>query len=94
MQLIQFNWFLDKGLLSADPKTKRLSIHYDRYHDAVTSLLRETLAIQRAGDAKAADAFITKWTAWTPELHEEIARRIRASQKYRFPLMTYAAIGD
>jgi hypothetical protein len=22
MQLIQFNWFLDKGLITADPKTR------------------------------------------------------------------------
>ena len=94
MMLIQFNWFLDKGLVSADPKTKRLSVRYDRFHDTVASLLEEVLAIQRAGDAGAADAFIVKWTMWTPELHEAIAQRIRESQKYRFALMTYAALGD
>ncbi|MCM2314801.1 MAG: NUDIX hydrolase [Thermoanaerobaculia bacterium] len=94
MQLVQFNWFVDKGLLSADPKTKRLSIRYDRYHEAVASLLKEVLAIQRAGDVKAADAFLVKWTTWTPELHEEVAKRIRGAQKYRFTLMTYEALGD
>ncbi|MGK2856147.1 MAG: NUDIX hydrolase [Thermoanaerobaculia bacterium] len=94
MMLIQFNWFVDKGLLAADSKTKRLTIRYDRYHETVTSLLKEVLAIQRAGNAKAADAFIVKWTTWTPELHEAVAQRIRASQKFRYTLMTYEALGD
>ncbi|MBI2213179.1 MAG: NUDIX hydrolase [Acidobacteria bacterium] len=94
MQLVQFNWFLDKGLISVDPKTTRISIHYDRYHDVVASLLGEILTIQRAGDAKGAEAFLAKWMRWDDGLHEAVAKRIRASQKHRFALMTYEALGD
>jgi hypothetical protein len=94
MQLVQFNWFLDKGVISIDPKSARIAIHYDRYHAGVSSLLEEVLAIQRAGDAKASEAFLTKWTNWEEGLHEAIAKRIRGSQKYRFALMTYEALGD
>ena len=65
MQLVQFNWFLDKGLLRADPATARLTIDYDRYSDTVDSLLKEVLRLQLAGD-KAARAFFGKWTTWTP----------------------------
>ena len=43
MQLAQFNWFLDKGLITADPNTARLTIHYDKYPEAVSSLLEEVL---------------------------------------------------
>jgi hypothetical protein len=94
MQLIQFNWFLDKGLLTADPATARLTIHYDRYAEVVTSLLREVLKLQQSGDKAATAAFFAKWTTWTPELHERLAARIREAQGARFRLMTYGALGE
>lgn len=94
MQLIQFNWFLDKGLLTADPQTGRLTIHYDRYEDTVSSLLREVLRLQHTGDKAATAAFYAKWTKWTPELHEKLAARIREAQGSRFRLMKYAAIDE
>jgi hypothetical protein len=94
MQLIQFNWFLDKGLIAADPKTARLTIHYDKYPEAVTSLLREVLKLQHDGDKAAAAAFFDKWTTWTPELHEKLAARIRDAQGARFRIVKYAALGE
>lgn len=94
MQLIQFNWFLDKGLLTADPKTARLTVHYDKYAETVTSLLREVLALQHNGDKAAAAAFFDKWTTWTPELHEKLAARIRDAQGARFRIVKYAALGE
>ena len=45
MQLMQMNYFLENGLLEANPDG--LSIHYEKYHDVVGKLLREVLAIQR-----------------------------------------------
>src|SRR5690606_29322810 len=68
MQLVQFNWFLDKGLLSADPATARLTINYDRYFETVESLLKEVLRLQHQGDEAAVAAFFAKWTTWKPEL--------------------------
>ncbi len=94
MQLIQFNWFLDKGLIVADPKTARLTIHYDKYAETVTSLLREVLALQHNGDKAAAAAFFDKWTNWTPEFHEKLAARIRDAQGARFRIVKYAALGE
>jgi hypothetical protein len=95
MQLIQFNWFLDKGLLTFDPKTAQLSIHYDRYNDVVTSLLTEVLKLQKDGNKDAAAAFFQRWTTWTPELHDKIAAKVRTAQgATRFRLVTYAALGE
>ena len=89
MQLIQWNWFVDKGLLRfADG---RLRIDYARYPQAVESLLREVLAIQRAGDRDRATAFVERWTQWTPQ-HEAVAQRMRESERYRFNLVTYEAL--
>ncbi len=90
MQLMQWNWFLDRGVLRfADG---RLTIDYARYPAAVEALTREVLAIQRAGDRARANAFIDRWSAWSPDLHEVIARNMRESERTRFNLVTYEAI--
>ena len=94
MQLMQWNWFLDKGVLRFDPATSKLSIDYERYPAAVESLLKEVLAIQDAGDPKRADAFITRWATWDENLHGKIAANIREQQRYRYRLITYAALGE
>ena len=94
MQLAQFNWFLDKGLLRADPVTARLTIDYDRYSDTIDSLLKEVLRLQYSGDQAAAGAFFAQWTTWTPELHEKLAERIRTAQGARFRIVKYAALGE
>lgn len=94
MQLVQFNWFLEHGLLKADPQTARLSIQYDKYPAVVTSLLEKVLALQHGGDKAATAAFFQRWSTWTPELHEKLAARIRDAQGARFRLVRYDALGD
>lgn len=94
MQLIQFNWFLEHGLIEADPKTARLKINYDKYPEVTTSLLREVLKLQHEGDKAAAAAFFDRWTKWTPELHDKLAARIRDAQGARFRIVTYGALGE
>jgi hypothetical protein len=92
MQLMQWNFFLEKGLLRFEPATATLAIDYRRYHAVVGDLLRQVLAIQAAGDKAAADAFITKYTTWDDALHGVIAQHIRDQVKYRFRLFQYAQI--
>lgn len=94
MQLVQFNWFLDRGLLRADPETARLTVDYDRYSDTVESLLKEVLRLQYSGDKNAVDAFFKQWTTWTPQLHDKLAARIRAAQGARFRIVKYSALGE
>ncbi|MEJ2535378.1 MAG: NUDIX hydrolase, partial [Gammaproteobacteria bacterium] len=67
MQLIQWNWFLDKGLLRFEDG--RLRIDYERYPETVDGLLREVLAIQHDGDRARAKVFTERWTAWDDDLH-------------------------
>jgi hypothetical protein len=89
MQLMQFNFFMDRGVLTFDPKTARLSVHQEKFHAAAAAMLREVLELQAAGDAKAAEAYITKWTGWRDDLHERLAEAMRSSEKYRFTYITY-----
>ena len=93
MQLAQFNWFLEHGLLHADSQA-RLEIDYARYPETVSTLLAEVLRLQRAGDKKQVAAFFERWTAWRPDLHERIAARIRDAQDYRFRIVRYGALGE
>jgi hypothetical protein len=94
MQLMQWNWFLDRKVLSFDPATTKLSIDYDRYHEAVRELLKQVIAIQEAGDAKASAAFVERWGRWDEGLHGKVAANIRAQQRYRFRLFEYGALGQ
>jgi len=93
MQLMQMNWYLDRGLLAFDPATKQLRIRYERYHDVVTAMLKEVLALQHAGDRAAADRFIDRWAVWD-ERHAALAEAMRATEKSRFRLVRYAALGE
>ncbi|HYE27189.1 MAG TPA: hypothetical protein VD887_00755 [Allosphingosinicella sp.] len=94
MQLMQFNWFLDRGVLRFDPASRRLSIDYGRYPAAVEALLREVLAVQDAGDPARAQAFVARWATWDEGLHGRIAANMRAAQRVRYRLFTYAALGE
>ncbi len=90
MQLMQWNWFLDRGVLTFE--NGRMRIDYARYPAAVEALTREVLAVQRAGDRARANAFVERWTAWDDNLHGVIARNIRENQTSRFTLVTYEAL--
>jgi hypothetical protein len=92
MQLMQWNWFLDRGVLSFDPASGKLSIDYGKYHEAARDLLRQVLAIQSSGDPAQAEAFIARWGRWDDNLHGRIAAAIRAQQRFRFRLFEYSAV--
>ena len=92
MQLMQWNFFLENGLLSFE--NGKLRIHYDKYHTVVGKLLAKILEIQYAGDKAAADRFIDQYATWKEDLHGVVARNIRDQVRYRFRLFKYAALGE
>ena len=92
MQLMQWNFFLENGLLTfADGK---LQIHYDKYHGVVGKLLQKVLEIQYSGDKAAADRFIDQYTTWKKDLHGVVAKNIRDQSRYRFRLFKYEVLGE
>ncbi|MGI9167004.1 MAG: zincin-like metallopeptidase domain-containing protein [Pyrinomonadaceae bacterium] len=94
MQLMQWNFFLENGLLRFDPATRKLSINYDKYHEVVGKLLAKVLQVQYAGDKMAADRFIEQYTNWDENLHGAVAKNIREQQRYRFRLFQYAELKE
>ncbi len=94
MQLMQWNFFLENGVLSFDRQSKKLNINYDKYHEAVGKLLAKVLEVQYQGDKAAADRFIEQYTTWDENLHGVVAKNIRDEQRYRFRIFKYAALGE
>jgi hypothetical protein len=94
MQLMQWNYFLERGLLSFDRDAKVLRIDYDKYRDVAGDLLKRVLEVQYEGDKAAADRFIEQYAKWDDSLHGAVAANIRARQRYRFRLFKYAALGE
>ena len=92
MQLMQWNFFMENGLLKFDPKSGQISIDYDKYHDVVGKMLAKTLEVQYNGDKAAADRFIDQYTTWDEKLHGVVAKNIRDQQRYRFRLYKYSAL--
>ena len=92
MQLMQWNFFLENGLLSFENGI--LKVHYDKYHDVVKKLLAKVLEVQYQGDKAAGDRFIDQYTGWDENLHGFVAKNIRDQQRYRFRLFKYAALGE
>lgn len=90
MQLIQWNWFLDKGLLSFEDG--KLAIDYALYPETVSSLLAEVIDLQYRGDRDAANRFVEAWTVWNEDLHGVIAAAMREAEDSRYRLVTYEAL--
>jgi hypothetical protein len=92
MQLMQWNFFLENGLLTFTDGM--LKVNYAKYHDVVGKLLARVLEVQHQGDKQAADRFIEQYTKWDDNLHGVVAKNIRDRQTYRFRLFRYAALAE
>ncbi len=94
MQLMQFNFFMENGLIELDFESGALTVNYDRYHDIVKDMLQQVLLIQYEGDYDAAEAFIQRWNYWEDILHGRLARQIRDGSSAQRILVRYAILGE
>ncbi|MFH0946422.1 MAG: hypothetical protein V2A76_14600 [Planctomycetota bacterium] len=94
MQLMQWNYFMENGLLELIPESGKLRIDYDRYHAVVEKMLEQVLDIQERGDREAADAFIERYAVWDEDLHGKVAAAITANESYRYRLVRYGVMGE
>ena len=92
MQLAQFNYFVEHGLLAFAPDG-RLTIRRERYAATARALLAEVFKVQASGDPEVAANFFDRWTVWG-ERHEALAERIQAAEGPRHKLVRYAALGE
>ncbi len=94
MEVMQFNYFLEQGLVRFDAATGTISIDYTRYHRVVGDLLAAVFELQYQGDKAAADRFIARYSDWKDDLHGVLGAKMLAAERYRFWLMDYAALGQ
>jgi hypothetical protein len=92
--LMQWNFFMENGLLAFDRDSGTLGIHYGNYHQVVEKLLARILDLQDRGDKAETDRFIAQYTVWDDDLHGVIARKLRDTARYRYTLYTYGALGE
>ena len=91
---MQFNYFIETGLVEPDFETGLLRIHYDRYHDGIAEFLSQVLHVQFDGDYEEAEAFVTRWNYWEEKLHGRLAAAIDASSDYRYAMVRYRALDE
>ncbi len=89
MQLMQFNFYLEHGLIEPRGASALLTINYDRYHEVVGELLQEVLQVLYAGDYDMAKEFVSRWNYWDEKLHGRFAKRMQESARYRSTLVRY-----
>ena len=94
MQLMQFNYFMEYGLIEPAGDSALLTINYDRYHEAVGELLDEVLHLQYAGDYEQAKTFVERWNYWDDMVHGKLAERMQQSTAYRSTMVRYAILED
>jgi hypothetical protein len=92
MQLMQFNYFLQNGLIAFDKAAGTISIDYAKFHEIVGAMLREVLDVQYQGSKAASDAFIERYAVWSDDLHGVLGKKMLAAQTYRRWLVDYAVL--
>ena len=93
MQLMQFNYFMQGGVIAFDKAAGTISLDYGVFHKVVEAMLREVLDLQYRGDKAATDAFIERYAVWN-DLHGVLAKKMLAAEKYTRWLVDYTALGD
>jgi hypothetical protein len=94
MQLMQFNFFMEMGLLEVDAESGLLTINYDVFHEVVTQMLEQVLQIHYSGDYELANEFVSRWNYWDEKLHGQLATMMQESGMFRRTLVRYHALGD
>jgi hypothetical protein len=87
--IMQLNHGLESGYLRIGDDG--VHIEHDLLGESVTSMLRETLAIQDAGTHADSSAFIERYSTWD-ERHERIAAAVRSAEQHRFVLPKFAVL--
>ena len=94
MQLMQFNFFIEHGLVEPRGQAALLTINYDRYHEVVGGLLQEVLQLLYAGDYDMAKEFVSRWNYWDENLHGKLAERMQEAAGYRSALVRYRRLSN
>jgi hypothetical protein len=71
-EIMEFNFFMERGAISRDAASGRYAIDFNRMPDAVTALAKELLDEEATGDRARAEAWFTKYGSIPPDLAKSL----------------------
>jgi len=71
-EIMEFNFFMERGAISRDAVSGRYAIDFNRMPDAVTALAKELLDEEATGDRARAEAWFTKYGSIPPDLAKSL----------------------
>ena len=72
-EIMEFNYFSERGAVKRDPASGRYTIDFDHMPDAVAALAKELLEQEATGDRDRAESWFTKYDSISPELTKALA---------------------
>ena len=67
-EIMEFNYFSERGVIARDAASGRYAIDPDHMPDAVAALAKELLQQEATGDRARVEAWFTKYGSMPPEL--------------------------
>ncbi len=67
-EIMEFNFYLERGVISRDAASGRYAIDFDRMPEAVAALAKELLEQEATGDRARVEAWFAKYGSMPPEL--------------------------
>jgi hypothetical protein len=71
-EIMEFNFFSERGAISRDAASGRYAIDFGRMPEAVAALARELLEVEATGDRVRAEAWFAKYGAIPPDLAKSL----------------------
>jgi hypothetical protein len=71
-EIMEFNFFSERGAISREPASGRYAIDFNRMPDAVAALAKELLDEEATGDRARAEAWFTKYGTVPPDLAKSL----------------------
>jgi len=72
-EMLEFNFLVEQGAISRDPKTGRYGIDFTKIPGALATLTRELLQIEANGNRRRAEVLFVKYGAMPPDLKSALA---------------------
>ena len=71
-EIMEFNFYVERGAVARDPKTGRYAIDFNRMPETVAALAKELLEQEATGNRARAEAWFAKYGAVPPELAKSL----------------------
>jgi hypothetical protein len=71
-EIMEFNFYVERGVIARDPASGRYAIDFDRMPEAVAALAKELLEQEASGDRARVEAWFARYGSMPPELTQAL----------------------